>query len=167
MIESARLAAPIMRSVRRLRALAEQLLVNLLVNTPLSAYSIIVNDEPHINGPKTNAEIRQWYIQRISEIPQLNKDWVKQGLHARARAEAAWRIRHEARIEARSMMADPTEVELLRARDVAKYGNPDGPTFEFLVERLREASLEEDRIYEAIIDNSYRTDAELNRKLGL
>ena len=65
------------------------------------------------------------------------------------------------------MMTDPAEVELLWARDVAKYGSPDGPTFESLVERLKEAGLEEDRIYEAIIDNSYRTDAELNRKLGL
>jgi hypothetical protein len=126
-----------------------------------------VNDEPHINGSKTNAEIRQWYIQQVSAILQLNKDWIKQGLPVRARAEAAWRIRHEARIKARSMMTDPAEVELLRARDVAKYGSPDGPTFEFLVERLKEAGLEEDRIYEAIIDNSYRTDAELNRKLGL
>jgi hypothetical protein len=126
-----------------------------------------VNDEPHIIGPKTNAEIRQWYIQRVSAIPQLNKDWIKQGLSVRARAEAAWRIRHEARIKARSMMTDPVEVDLLRARDIAKYGSPDGPTFGFLVERLKEAGLEEDRIYEAIIDNSYRTDAELNRKLGL
>ena len=126
-----------------------------------------MNDEPHINGFKTNAEIRQWYIQQVSAIPQLNKDWIKQGLPVRARAEAAWRIRHEARIKARSMMTDAVEVELLRARDVAKYGSPDGPTFEFLVEQLKEAGLEEDRIYEAIIDNSYRTDAELNRKLGL
>jgi hypothetical protein len=126
-----------------------------------------VNDEPHINHPKTNAEIRQWYIQRVSAIPRLNDDWIKQGLPVRTRAESAWRIRHEARIEARSMMTDPAEVELLRARDVAKYDSPDGPTFEFLVERLKEAGLEEDRIYEAIIDNSYRTDAELNRRLGL
>jgi len=126
-----------------------------------------VNDQPHINGPKTNAEIRQWYIQQVSAIPQLNKDWINQGLPVQARAEAAWRIRHEARIKARSMMTDPVEVEHLRARDVAKYGSPDGPTFESLVERLKEAGLDEDRIYEAIIDNSYRTDAELNRKLGL
>ena len=65
------------------------------------------------------------------------------------------------------MMANPYEVELLRARDVAKYGNPDGPTFELLVERLRETVLDEKRSYEVIIDNSYRTDAELNKKLGL
>ena len=126
-----------------------------------------MNDEPHTNGPNTNAEIRQWYIQRVLAIPQLNKDWIKQGLPLQARAEAAWRIRHKARIEARSMMTDPAEIELLRARDVAKYGSPDGPTFEFLVERLKDAGLEEDKIYETIIDNSYRTDAELNRKLGL
>ena len=126
-----------------------------------------MNDEPHTKAPKTNAELREWYIQRVSAIPQLNEDWIKQGLPLRARAEAAWHIRHEARIEARSMMANPYEVELLRARDVAKYGNPDGPTFELLVERLRGTGLDETRIYEVIIDNSYRTDAELNKKLGL
>ena len=65
------------------------------------------------------------------------------------------------------MMADPAEAELLRERDMAKYGNAEGPTFTLLVRRLREAGLDEETIYEVIIDNSYRTDAELNRKLGL
>jgi hypothetical protein len=46
-------------------------------------------------------------------------------------------MRHTARLEARAMMADPTEVELLRARDMALYGNADGPTFAFLVEQGR------------------------------
>ncbi|HJQ25443.1 MAG TPA: hypothetical protein VKA60_16095 [Blastocatellia bacterium] len=64
------------------------------------------------------------------------------------------------------MMANPAEVELLRARDMSKYGSPDGPTFDFLVERLREAELEGDAVYEAIIDHSYKTDAELNKRLG-
>jgi len=117
--------------------------------------------------PKTNAEIRQWYLKRVATIPALNQEWITQGLSARERAEAAWRIRYEARLEARSMMADPAEVELLRARDMAKYGNPDGPPFEFLVERLQAAGLEGDAIYQAIIDHSYQTDAELNKKLGL
>lgn len=65
------------------------------------------------------------------------------------------------------MMADAVEVELLRERDMAKYGNPDGPTFEFLVERLQDAGLEGDVVYEVIIDESYRTDVELNKRLGL
>jgi hypothetical protein len=116
---------------------------------------------------KTNAEIRRWYLERVAAITELNNEWVRQGLSARERAEAAWRIRHEARLEARSMMADAVELELLRERDMAKYGNPDGPTFEFLVERLQDAGLEGDVAYEVIIDESYRTNVELNNRLGL
>jgi hypothetical protein len=97
----------------------------------------------------------------------LNEEWMSKGVSARKRAEMAWLIRHDARLEARSMMADSTEVELLRRRDIAKFGNPDGPTFDFLVERLSKAGLEGDAVYEAIIDQSYRTDAELDRRLGL
>ena len=102
-----------------------------------------------------------------SHIPELNKQWLSQGLSVRERAEAAWSIRHEARLAARAMMADLVEVELLRARDIAEYGDPDGPTFEFLVERLKAVGLEGDAGYQAIIEGSYRTNAEVNRKLGL
>jgi hypothetical protein len=55
------------------------------------------------------------------------------------------------------MMSDVTEVELLRVRDLAKYGNPDGPTFEFMVEQLQNAGLLEDDIYGTIISAAYRT----------
>lgn len=64
------------------------------------------------------------------------------------------------------MMADAAEVELLRARDTSKFGNADGPTFDWLVERLGQAGLSGDAVYEAIIDQSYKTDAELNSELG-
>lgn len=119
------------------------------------------------DAPKTNAEIRRWYLGQVARIPELNKQWLSQGLFVGERAEAAWSIRHEARLAARAMMADPVEVELLRARDIAEYGNPDGPTFEFLVERLKAVGLEGDAVYEAIIEGSYRTNAEVNGKLGL
>ena len=125
-----------------------------------------MSDDSNIKGPKTNTEVRQWYLDRVATILDLNQEWIKQGLSPRERAEAAWRIRHEARLEARSMMANLAEVELLRTRDMAKYGSTDGPTFDSLVERLREAGLEGDEVYEAIIDHSYKTDAELNKKLG-
>lgn len=64
-------------------------------------------------------------------------------------------------------MADPTEVELLRQRDLTVYGNLDGPTFEFLVERLGGAGLEGDSVYEAIVEGAYRTDAGADESLGL
>ncbi|MBI4641504.1 MAG: hypothetical protein HY731_12465, partial [Candidatus Tectomicrobia bacterium] len=53
------------------------------------------------------------------------KAWIAAGLSVRVRAERAWRIRHEARLETRAMMADPTEIELLRVRDMAVYSSPD------------------------------------------
>jgi len=71
-------------------------------------------------------------LQRIATIPQLNEQWNEQGISAQDRGERAWLIPHETRLEARLMMADANEVDLLRARDLNKYGNPDGPTFDFL-----------------------------------
>lgn len=116
---------------------------------------------------KTNAEIRRWYFKQVAHIPELNKQWLEQGLSTRERAEAAWRIRHEARLKARAVMADPAEVELLHERDTAEYGNPDGPTFEFLVKQLEEAGLEGDAVYNAIIEASSRTNVGVNRELRL
>lgn len=65
------------------------------------------------------------------------------------------------------MMADPEEVELLRKRDMIEYGNADGPTFDFLVEKLKNAGLEEAAVYETIIQGSYRTDPGVTGDLGL
>jgi hypothetical protein len=125
-----------------------------------------VTDEPEAEKRRTNAEVRRWYLERVALIPGLNEEWVKQGLSLRERAEAAWRFRSEARLKARSMMADPIEVELLRARDMAEYGNPDGPTFEFLVGQLRRGGLKGDAVYEAVIAGSYRTNAGVDKKLS-
>src|SRR4029453_4773508 len=76
---------------------------------------------------RTNAEIRQWYLEQVSSIPELNQQWLAAGLSARERAERAWRMGHTARLQARAMMADPTEGEVLPARDRPRYGNADGP----------------------------------------
>jgi hypothetical protein len=126
-----------------------------------------VSDASNVGKPKTNAEIRRWYLKRVATIADLNQEWINRGLSALERAEAAWGIRYEARLAARSMMVNKAEVELLSARDMATYGNPGGPTFDFLVSRLKDAGLEGDAVYEAVIDASYKTDAELNSILGL
>ncbi|MDD5323564.1 MAG: hypothetical protein PHD43_23760 [Methylococcales bacterium] len=64
------------------------------------------------------------------------------------------------------MMIDPEEVEILQGRDVAEYGNPDGPTFDFLVQEWRKAELKGNTIYGAIIEGARRTNTGVSKKLG-
>jgi hypothetical protein len=114
----------------------------------------------------TNAEIRLWYLERVAGISSLNQQWMEAGYGLETRAQMAWQIRHDARLEARALMPDPVERELVRARDVAVYGNPDGPTFDFLLARAREAGLSGDRCYEAILNGSSRANPDFDRLLG-
>ncbi len=63
-------------------------------------------------------------------------------------------------------MSNEAEVRMLRERDIGKYGSASGPSFEFLLKRLKEEGLSENQSFEAIIKNSYRTNAGINRTLG-
>jgi hypothetical protein len=38
---------------------------------------------------KTNAEIRQWYLEQVARIPELNEQWLQQGFSVKERAEMA------------------------------------------------------------------------------
>jgi hypothetical protein len=113
----------------------------------------------------TNKEIRQWYIDQVSTIPRLDQEWLQQGVAVQERAIRAWQIRHDARIRAREMMEVPEEVELLRQRDIKFYGNPDGPSFEYLVRQASARGLQGEEIYQSIINGSLRTDEQVNKKL--
>lgn len=117
--------------------------------------------------PKTNAEIRQWYNDQVAPITALNEKWIKEGLSVEERAKRAFEIRHGARIKAREMMQDKEEVAQLQKRDMEKYGNPDGPTFKYLVQKNRDSGMKGDEVYEAILDSSDRTNAEYNKKFGV
>jgi len=116
---------------------------------------------------KTNAEIRQWYNDEVGQIPALNEQWLAEGISAEERAKRAHEIRHHARVTARVMMQNKQEVADLQARDQEKYGNPDGPTFAYLVEKNRLKGLQGDAIYEDIIGSSNRTNREYNEKFGV
>ena len=59
-----------------------------------------------------NAKIRKWYLEQVAQIPELNEQWLAQGFLVEERAKMAWQIRHNARLEARKMMADAEEVEM-------------------------------------------------------
>lgn len=112
--------------------------------------------------PKTDCEVRNWYNYQVIAIPVINKRWVQDGLSAEERAKRAYDIRHEARVNARFMMPNQAEVKTLRERDNQKYGNPDGPTFDYLVAKERSKGLKDNQIYEDIVESSSRTDTEYN-----
>ena len=115
----------------------------------------------------TNEEIRIHYNRVVATIGPADEQWKREGIGAEERARRASRIRHEARLLCRAMMSSAVEVELLGRRDQEKYGNPDGPTFEQLVESGRKKGLSGDALYEGIIASAQRTDEAVNAAFGI
>jgi len=105
----------------------------------------------------TNSDVRKWYLGKVAAVPQLNAEWIKQQVPLEERARRAWKIRHVARLEARSVMKRRAEVTLLRARDRLMYGNPDGPTFNQLVQAGRNAGVSAEETFLRIIDGAQTT----------
>ena len=106
--------------------------------------------------PKTNCEIRVWYNYQVVAISVLNEKWKADGLDLETRARKAYELRHAARVNARFMMQDKDEVNGLQARDMAKYGNPDGPTFDYLLKKNTDKGLSVAEGYQSILDSSSR-----------
>lgn len=115
----------------------------------------------------TDRQVRQLYLERVAAIGERDRQLRAQGQSAEARALAAYQTRHDARMTARAMMQDQAEVATLQARDREKYGDPDGPTFTWLVERAQQKGLEGDAVYESIVESAQQTNAATNRGLGL
>ncbi len=114
------------------------------------------------SAPRTDCEIRLWYNYQVVAIGVINQKWKNDGLDLATRARRAYELRHEARVNARFMMQDQTAVKGLQERDMAKYGNPDGPTFEYLIQKNTDNGLSLEEAYQSIIDSSSRTDQRFN-----
>lgn len=115
-----------------------------------------------INTPDNNCDIRTWYNFQVLAIPQLNAYWMTQEIPLKDRAYKAYTLRHNARIHARYMMPNQEEVALLQKRDLAKYGNPDGPTFEDLLQKNQAKGMTLDQAYESIIQTASKTNNNYN-----
>ncbi len=115
----------------------------------------------------TDRQVRQFYLERVATIAGRDQQLRTEGASAEVRARAAYQARHDARMTARAMMQDQEAVKGLEARDRVKYSNPDGPTFEYLVERARAKGLVDDASFESIVESAQQTDEATNRSLGL
>lgn len=127
-----------------------------------ASLEVVVENQLLVAIPETDCEIRVWYNYQVVAIPVINNRWIENELSLKDRAERAYRLRHNARINARFMMSSAIEMKALQARDMLKYGNPDGPTFEYLVAKNVNAGLTEQQAYEKIITSSARTDNSYN-----
>jgi len=114
----------------------------------------------------TWAEIRDHYLSLVTRIGTANDEWKKAGVGAEERARRAFKIRYDARVLSRAMMSDAKDVELMESRDQRRYGHPDGPTFEELVEKEKKNGRAGDAVYEAIIASAQRTDPIVNELVG-
>jgi len=115
-----------------------------------------------IEIPKTDCEIRLWYNYQVVAIGVINQKWKQDGIDLKTRAQKAYKMRHEARVNARFLMQEKAAVKALQVRDKQKYGNPDGPTFEYLLKKNTDNGLSLDAAYQAIIDSSSRTNKTYN-----
>jgi len=113
-----------------------------------------------VSIPESDCEIRRWYNYQVVALPVINQRWKESGRSLEERARQAFDIRHRARINARYMMAEGAE--LLRQRDMAKYGNPDGPTFTYLIDKSLAKGMTRQQAWQAIIETSSRTDNSYN-----
>lgn len=112
--------------------------------------------------PQTDCEIRLWYNYQVVAVGVINEKWKQDGIDLATRAHQAYDMRHAARVNARFMMQDKEAVKVLQARDMKKYGNPDGPTFEYLLKKNTDKGLSIEAAYQSIIDSSSRTDKGYN-----
>ena len=111
-----------------------------------------------------NRAIRKYYVCLGAVIPSSSRTWKRKGKDAPTRARLAYEIRRRARLVARAMMRDDDEVAALRARDQAKYGSPDGPTFDHLVAKMKTRGFEGDDVYEHIVKSARRTSKRFDRR---
>ena len=83
-------------------------------------------------------------------------------------ARSAWQLRRDNRLKSRDFMRNAgsgSDVDLLEARDLKKYGDKNGPSFDYLVKKGLEESgkkAADDEIYQAIVASANRTNKWVN-----
>jgi hypothetical protein len=106
---------------------------------------------------RDDCTIRHWYNEQLKNIPLIVQPLQQQSLPVREQARCAFSLRHQLRIEARAAMPSAVEVDILRVRDVLRYGHFDGPEFLQLA-----GTAPDESAYRQIIASAARTDAQVN-----
>ncbi len=111
-----------------------------------------------LKKPASNSQIRSWYNAFMQEFSSNFND--NHGFSLEEQAYISYKMRHEARMHTRDFMKD-NERSILEARDEKTYGNKDGPTFEYLINKNKN-ELDIDNTYRKIISSSTKTNKWVN-----
>lgn len=107
--------------------------------------------------------IRAAYNQSARAAGKIAND--SQNLTGQSLKAAAIRchdIRHQARLTARETMSQWMSRAAIKLRDFWEYGNEDGPTFNFLMQKANAKGYYGDDAYKYIMSGSARTNAAVN-----
>jgi hypothetical protein len=103
-------------------------------------------------------EIRKQYLSIVNSMKSTETSMREAGASDEDIARTLNGLRNQAKVVTRALM-NPDDVPALEARNMAKYGDPIGPSADYLFERYGS--------WQSVIDAAYRTDPATNAPLGL
>jgi hypothetical protein len=125
--------------------------------------------EPGSSGSTEAAELRTLYNRVEKEdMPAWQQELQKAGVSKEVQARLANLHRTEIKLFTRDLMTDESSKELLYLRDLAVYGNRNGPTFDWLMEKNTDpekGKMTQDQSYDAIIKGSQTSNKNVNKDL--
>ena len=104
-----------------------------------------------------NTEVRKWYLNAVSHIP----DTINQSLPMAEKAKKAFETRNMIRTEARNMMADEA------ARKVLDQERPNKTFEELIKSKMERKGLTREEAIEDIYKTATKTNSDVNKELGL
>lgn len=123
----------------------------------LNASEVLTNAGKSSIIKKENAEVRKWYVDRVSKIA----DKIDDSLPVGEKAKQAFEARNRIREEARKMMAD----EETRKKLEKEHPNK---TFEELIEsKMKRKGMTREEAVQDIYETATKTNADINKELGI
>ena len=101
---------------------------------------------------------------KYSPLQQCDAQWLAEGLSLEERARRGHAYRRRARFWARDQGVDAGDAAVLEVRDLEVHGNPEGPSFEELINRGLRKGKSLDAVYLGIIGSAQRSNAEVDAK---
>jgi hypothetical protein len=120
--------------------------------------------DPYPPREQDRNDVHAAYKAKLAELGSLDAQWLAEGLSLEERARRGHAYRRRARFWARDQSVDAGDAAVLEVRDLEVHGNPEGPSFEELINRGLQKGKSLDEVYLGIIGSAQRSNAEVDAK---